>query len=1300
MDPQQYQSPPPTISVGHLNIGGFSRGGGTRSDNYTWFRSFITSFDLFCVSEVWLHDEGAAQTYTPSGYHAICTALRPTPTEGRPHGGMILYCRNASKARLGSYTCTADIQNGIIWLSLAKHRVCFAFCYLAPANSTWCPRSYEEELLSSLSRGITKWQGKGFHMLLVGDLNARIGNYSIDVPGEGDIEYAPPVGTCTDLHLYRGIPQSRHSQDHIINARGRVLLDVLRTCQLVCLNGRHAGDKNGQVTFTSSQGQSVVDYACVEASLYSKVIDFSVSPAPPAHPWAGVHTPLKVVLQLDTMRCLPTSVPRPVVCRPPIHLENWQSHAYPKQQLATQLANLQALLADMHGGQLNLASAAPRLIRIIRAATVPPPRTACPDAPRAKLTSTWWDESCLLAKNNMRSAHRYWLRKSRGYDLEAINTARSAYLTARSSYQSLVRGKKRAWHQQHEEAMVEAALHDPSSFWRRWATKTPPLPITDIETWHDHFHHLFTTPTGPPLSQAQKLMAKRWQDILHEHAQETRSSQSTSVPDLFSNRDVPISLAEVALNLDAMHSGKAADASGITVEALKACWRAWERDPGEDEPMPAVPAPHVVFRECLLWTLQRMWVEDWPSCFTCNTLIPIPKGAPSGDVSKYRGIAISNTLVKLHEHILFSRADDISERGNLRAITQCGFRKGHGTLDAIFTLNHLITQSRHRKKSLYVIFIDFTKAFDLVPRDVLKARCAALGFEGDFLSAIQRLYDRVEYVVQVDRQKSPPISTHSGTKQGSHISPLLFGWVIEQLHTMIMHVWAKPHNTTPDLRPTLEGGQTNDPLQLVLDLLFADDVALLAGSLTMAQGYLQILKFFCDLFGFNVNLDKSCWVHFRHPRKECPMESLFFNGSALVRREEVLYMGIWWHETRPLVQSHISHMDVLAHRATHGLLTRMKSHHISRPDLQCRLFKTMVRSAYSYGCQVWGSELLPNLLRMLTATQTGTTAFRTLLSSVPEQAQLYFLRILAGVGKTCHLQMILHEFGMLPVTFHYTKLMIRFWNRTLECSTETLLQRALRSDIQLMLSRNRSCWSYFFLSTMHALQLMTSPQGLTMEELLSLRFDEKKVSALLEAKFYEYLHPPSSRCPRSCASEHVKGQTYSRWLGMKIDKAAPHVSCFIPREIRILLIRLRLDCSDLAVTQGRYNGTDRKSRLCRVHRFRNTACGTHDCVEDLRHFILECPAYTAIRASPYFRPLFEPLQAVGCPSDQLCLFFNTPRQYLLAMCVSRMLCLRAQILSHKTINSLMSDPPTYFPDETLMFPDWWLSGPPIEVYPN
>ncbi len=69
--------------------------------------------------------------------------------------------------------------------------------------------------------------------------------------------------------------------------------------------------------------------------------------------------------------------------------------------------------------------------------------------------------------------------------------------------------------------------------------------------------------------------------------------------------------------------------------------------------------------------------------------------------------------------ILDKRLNEWAEQHGLCAKGQVGFRKDYRITDQLFILQTLIEQSKAKKKPLYCCFVDFKKAFDTVPREVI-----------------------------------------------------------------------------------------------------------------------------------------------------------------------------------------------------------------------------------------------------------------------------------------------------------------------------------------------------------------------------------------------------------------------------------------------------------------------------------------------------------------------------------------------------------------------------------------------------
>ncbi len=274
-----------------------------------------------------------------------------------------------------------------------------------------------------------------------------------------------------------------------------------------------------------------------------------------------------------------------------------------------------------------------------------------------------------------------------------------------------------------------------------------------------------------------------------------------------------------------------------------------------------------------------------------SKLVPVPKGrarCDTADKNKFRGIAISSVFSRVPDRLLLQRLDQYVERKCLRASTQCGFRKGHGTLDALFALDHCINKAKHANKTLYVVFVDFKKAFDTVPRDVMLARCRQLGVHGPFMQALEALYADVQHRVAVNGDLGDAFTTHTGTKQGSEVSPLLFGMFLDTLHELL-------DAQVPGAGPVLSGMHLND-------ILYADDGVLLSfDSTENAQKLLDCLALFCDITGMVVNTDspeKTCVVAFRRHTTVVRNVHLTYKGVVLPVREAHVYLGVLMHATK------------------------------------------------------------------------------------------------------------------------------------------------------------------------------------------------------------------------------------------------------------------------------------------------------------------------------------------------------------------------------------------------------------------
>ena len=126
--------------------------------------------------------------------------------------------------------------------------------------------------------------------------------------------------------------------------------------------------------------------------------------------------------------------------------------------------------------------------------------------------------------------------------------------------------------------------------------------------------------------------------------------------------------------------------------------------------------------------------------------------------------------MKILERIVDSRIRQLVSIDN----SQFGFVPGRGTTDAIFVVRQLQEKYLAANKRLYVAFVDLEKAFDRVPRKVIRWALRKLGVEEWIVRLVQGMYANAQSRVRVGEGYSEEFEVKVGVHQGSVLSPLLF----------------------------------------------------------------------------------------------------------------------------------------------------------------------------------------------------------------------------------------------------------------------------------------------------------------------------------------------------------------------------------------------------------------------------------------------------------------------------------------------------------------------------------------------
>ena len=153
------------------------------------------------------------------------------------------------------------------------------------------------------------------------------------------------------------------------------------------------------------------------------------------------------------------------------------------------------------------------------------------------------------------------------------------------------------------------------------------------------------------------------------------------------------------------------------------------------------------------------------------------------------------------------------------------------TADNIYVLHGLTTYLLNNNRQVNCSFIDFSKAFDYVERDILWFKLIKYGVRGEMLDIIKSMYENIKSRVKLHNKLSQAFSCMTGVRQGECLSPILFALYVNDLEQQLITRGAD--------------GVGTGLLKLFL-LLYADDIVIFPERASGLQNSLNILQDYCQ----------------------------------------------------------------------------------------------------------------------------------------------------------------------------------------------------------------------------------------------------------------------------------------------------------------------------------------------------------------------------------------------------------------------------------------------------------------------
>ena len=239
-----------------------------------------------------------------------------------------------------------------------------------------------------------------------------------------------------------------------------------------------------------------------------------------------------------------------------------------------------------------------------------------------------------------------------------------------------------------------------------------------------------------------------------------------------------------------------------------------------------------------------------PEAWEYGILTPLLKdpNSDSRNPMNYRGITITSAVYKAYRNVLNQRLTFWAESAGKLTDFQNGFREKRSTIDHLTTITSIIENRKSMKKSTYVAFVDFSKAYDTINRELLWTKLESYGINGKMFQSLQSLYRNVKCVVKLNYLKTDWFSVKSGLKQGCILSTLLFNLYLNYLNYVL---------STTNKGTVVDNKYLNH-------LCYADDLILVAETEHDLQHLLNILSNWCYENFMTININKAKAVHFRN----------------------------------------------------------------------------------------------------------------------------------------------------------------------------------------------------------------------------------------------------------------------------------------------------------------------------------------------------------------------------------------------------------------------------------------------------
>lgn len=708
--------------------------------------------------------------------------------------------------------------------------ILYSYAYIPPENSPYYSRKEEKNgivMFQDFLNDIMGKQNSDLYLILTGDFNSRVGTEMDYIPND-DLKHLP-IGEHYDTDNFE---VERKSKDSYVNKFGRELISMCCSFCVHILNGRVKPDRNGEYTFVSPLGKSVIDYFMVSSQLFEFCTEFLISDNDESS-----HFP--IICKIASLENYNHSLNNEQNGG-----NKWVRYKWKEQYQDNFIDKLYSDFATKSLQEFlqlitehDISEAADKLVNILQYAGE---NMICKD--KVFKQSVWWDEACEILKK-----HKYML----------LNIARQTdntddwtrYKKARQDFKNMCNNKKEEQLTKQVNSVCDETCTQ--ELWSKIKTLNGRNNNNNISSdeWYNYFKTL--------LNEAKFDADPEFKVDVNDTLSDFTNQDDTRVEEL----DRDITLAEIKSAMKTMKNKKAPGPDGIEIQFFK-------------------NLPDDILAYIVLLFNNILLLGKFPQSWCKSIICPIYKKGSINNPENFRGISLLDVIGKIFNKLLSERLTKWADEEHRLYEQQAGYRRKYSTIDNCFSLYALTQKYLSKQKGrLYCIFIDFAKAFDCVQHDILFYVLIRNNISSRVIRVLQSMYSQVQSCVKAGDGLSEYFECTIGTKQGCMLSPFLF--------VMFLNDFIKLLNSSD-----CKGIYVDENSPNVMQFLFADDMANVADTVINLQRQINVLSDFCKKYGMSVNLDKTKIVVFRRGGPIRKIERWYFNNEQIQTVSCYKYLGM------------------------------------------------------------------------------------------------------------------------------------------------------------------------------------------------------------------------------------------------------------------------------------------------------------------------------------------------------------------------------------------------------------------------